>query len=422
MEGSKKTYAVIDLKSFYASVECVARGLDPFTTNLVVADPDRGDGTICLALSPALKRLGLPGRCRVFEIPREIPFIKARPRMRLYMQTSAQIVEAYLAYISPDDLHVYSIDECFMDLTPYLSLYHTSAEKLARLLMQAVYRTTNITATAGIGPNLFLAKVALDLFSKQSPTCLATLDEKSYQARVWPHKPITDIWQVGKGIARRLSRRGLYTMGDVAHADIEELYQEFGINAEYLIDHAWGLEPCTIADIKAYKPAAHSISNGQVLPKTYTRDEAAHVLLEMVDESALELVEKGLATSHISLYVGYSYHEPRIPSLHVSRRLDWPTNSCEELFSRIEALYTKRVLPSAEVKRLGIAFGDLVSEKTLTLRLHTDYARQAKERARQGAIVAAKKRFGEDAILRGASYLEKGRGLERAHQIGGHHE
>ena len=293
------------MKSFYASVECVDRKWDPFEKNLVVADPERTEKTICLAVSPAMKALGVPGRCRVFEIPEGIEYFMAKPRMRLYMEVSAKIVSIYLRFVSAADLHVYSIDECFIDLTPYLSLYKTSAKALVDRMRAAVYEETGITATAGIGPNLFLAKVALDITAKHCKDGIGVLDEESFKQHIWHHRPITDIWQIGRGIATRLARFGIRDLEGVAHADIDLLYREFGVNAEYLIDHAWGLEPCTIAEIKAYEPESTSFGNGQVLPCDYTFDEARMVLREMVDETALELVDKQVVASSVHLYIGY---------------------------------------------------------------------------------------------------------------------
>lgn len=300
------TYLCIDLKSFYASVECVERGLDPLTTNLVVADETRGRTTICLAVTPALKRLGVRNRCRLFEIPDRIDYLVARPRMRLYMRRSADIYGIYLRYVSPEDIHVYSIDECFIDARPYLRLYGMhDARDLACVLRDEVLARTGITATAGVGTNLFLAKVALDVTAKHAPDGIGVLDEEGFRAQIWHHRPITDIWNVGPGIARRLAKYGIHDLAGVALTDPALIRREFGVNAEYLIDHAWGRESCTIAQIHAYRPKTRSLSRGQILPEDYAFDEARIVLREMVDALALELVEKGLVTNHISLSVGY---------------------------------------------------------------------------------------------------------------------
>lgn len=429
MDGERKTYCCIDLKSFYASVECVERGLDPYEARLVVADPARTEKTICLAVSPALKALGVPGRCRVFEIPKGIEYIMAKPRMRLYMETSAKIVATYLRYVSAVDLHVYSIDECFIDLTPYVALYGKSAKELVNLLRDAVFRETGITATAGIGPNLFLAKVALDVTAKHVPDNIGVLDERSFREIIWPHRPITDIWQIGKGIAARLEKYGIHDLHGVAHADIDLLYKEFGANAEYLIDHAWGLEPCTIPEIKAYEPEATSFGNGQVLPCDYSFEEGRMILREMVDETVLDLVDKRVVTSHVSLYVGYG-KEPgeggpvpgrKGPHAAVSRKLGFCTNSFERLLAVMDGLYCENVDPNRPIRRINIAFGHLEPEEGAAYDLFSEVDALEEERARQDALIAIKHKFGKDAVMRGTSYKEKARGIERAHQVGGHH-
>ncbi len=305
-DEKRRTYICIDLKTFYASVECAERGRDPFTTNLVVADPDRGTSTICLAVSPAMKRLGVRNRCRVFEIPPGIDYIMAKPRMRRYMEVSAQIYGIYLEYVSAEDIHVYSIDECFIDATAYLPHYGVSAEGLARNLMDAVRRRCGICATAGIGPNLFLAKVALDICAKNYPDGIGVLDEQAFRDTVWTHRPITDIWGIGPGIARRLANLNVHDLRGVAALDERVLYREFGVNAEYLIDHAHGREPCTIAEIHAYRPEAASTTSGQVLARAYSYEEAYTVLREMVHTSVLDLVEKQAVCEQVSLFVGYA--------------------------------------------------------------------------------------------------------------------
>lgn len=306
-EGGDRIYLCIDLKTFYASVECADRRLNPFATNLVVADPRRGDSTICLAVTPAMKRLGVRNRCRVFEIPRDIRYTKALPRMRRYMEVSAAIYGIYLRYVSAQDVHVYSIDECFIDATPYLGRpgYGDTARAFARTLMDAVMREEHIPATAGIGPNLFLAKVALDVLAKHEDDGIAELDQESFRQRIWPHRPITDIWGIGPGTARKLAAHRVYDLMGVAALDEQILYRELGVSAEYLIDHAHGREPCTIAQIRAYRPAASSLASGQVLSRDYGADEARTVVREMVDAAVLELVARGAAAGGISLQVGY---------------------------------------------------------------------------------------------------------------------
>ena len=313
-----KAYLCIDLKTFYASVECADRGRDTLTCNLVVADPDRGRTTICLAVSAAMKKLGVRNRCRVFDIPENIDYIMAKPRMRHYMEVSAKIYGIYLEYVSPEDIHVYSIDECFIDATPYLTLYRTTARAFAQELMDAVFSRCGIRATAGIGTNLFLAKVALDITAKHVDDGIGYLDEELFRQQIWRHRPITDIWGIGPGIAARLAKYGVADLMGVAALDERILYREFGVNAEYLIDHAHGIEPCTIAEIHAYVPEATSITSGQVLPRNYSYDEARTVLREMVDASVLDLVAKHAVCDGISLYVGYASDQRDLARLGAS--------------------------------------------------------------------------------------------------------
>ena len=321
---SNRIYIAIDLKSFYASVECVERGLDPLTTNLVVADESRTEKTICLAVSPSLKAYGIPGRARLFEVVQKarkykLSYVAAPPRMSLYMDYSSRIYKIYLKYIAPEDIHVYSVDEVFMDITHYLKTYGMTPEELANTIIKDVYETTGITATAGIGTNMYLCKIAMDIVAKHAEpdangARIAYLDEKLYRKMLWGHKPITDFWRVGRGYAKKLAEKGIYTMGDVARCSVgkpedyyneELLYKLFGINAELLIDHAWGYEPCTIADVKAYRPENNSLSQGQVLQCPYTSDKARLIVHEMADMLSLDLVDKRLVTDQIVLTIGY---------------------------------------------------------------------------------------------------------------------
>lgn len=469
MPARERSYICIDLKTFYASVECADRGRDPFTTNLVVADPDRGPSTICLAVSPAMKSLGVRNRCRVFDIPRDIDYIMARPRMRHYMEVSAQIYGIYLEYISPEDIHVYSIDECFIDATPYLALYRTDARSLAKRLMDAVRERTGICATAGIGPNLFLAKVALDITAKHVADGIGELDEESFRRKIWPHRPITDIWGIGPGIAARLARYNVYDLMGVAALREDILYRELGVNAEYLIDHAHGREPCTIAQIHAYKPAATSAVNGQVLSRDYGYEEARTVMREMVDASALDLVDRGVVASQISLYVGYgrgAAPNPRVPqgcidparhsavddtaligrrgggagaiqlftgehgTRAVSRRYDHAggqrrlserTNSFRRLMPLFDGLFAETVDPSRAIRRVQIGFGDLVPEELSSYTLFTDVEAEEEERRLQRAVLAVKEKYGKNSLLKGTSYKQGATGRERNEQVGGHH-
>lgn len=314
----RHTYICIDLKTFYASVECVDRGLNPLTTNLVVADESRGRTTICLAITQAMKDLGIHNRCRLFEIPDGIDYIKAAPRMQHYMEVSAQIYGIYLEYVSPQDIHVYSIDECFIDVTPYLDLYHTNAKGFACMLRDEVLARTGITATVGIGPNLFQAKVALDITAKHVLSRIGILDDETFRKEIWPHRPITDIWGIGPGVAARLEKYGVYDLMGVAALDENLLYDELGVNAEYLIDHAFGREPTTIADIQAYRPQATSTTTGQVLSKGYAYEQAYTVLREMVDNAVLDLVDKHVVCDSISLFVGYASERADIRRLDAS--------------------------------------------------------------------------------------------------------
>ena len=441
MRTREKTYICIDLKCFYASVECIDRGLDPFKDRLVVADPERSNTTICLAITPAMKALGVKNRCRVFEIPPGITYIMARPRMRLYMKKSADIYAIYLRYVSPEDVHVYSIDECFIDATPYLDLYDMGARDFARLLMDAVRAETGICATAGVGTNLFLAKVALDITAKHALDNIGFLDEVAFKREIWFHRPLTDIWSIGPGIARRLARYGARDLAGVAALSKETLYREFGVNAEYLIDHAWGQEPCTIAEIQRYKPERHSMTNGQVLPGDYTFEEARLVLKEMVDASVLEMVEQGVVTERISLMVGYARsagsfadvelfegeHGKRPVSghrwgLHTggNRKLDRRTNSRALLTACFEELYDETTRRGVPIRRVNIGFGDLLPEEYGTLTLFDDEAAFERERSLQEALVAVRGKFGKNAMLKGMSLREKATARERNEQVGGH--
>ncbi len=416
----ERTYLCIDLKSFFASVECVERGLDPFTANLVVADPSRQSGTICLAVSPAMKALGVKNRCRVFEIPSHIQYIMAKPRMRLYMERSAQIYSIYLRYICPEDIHVYSIDECFIDITDYTKLYHTDHTGVAKLLMDAVLQETGISATAGIGTNLFLAKVALDITAKHAPNRMGFLDEDAFRAQIWHHRPITDIWNIGSGIASRLSRMGIYDLYGVAHTSLKALYHAFGVNAELLIDHANGRESCTIADIRSYVPKSNSLSSGQVLFRDYTKDEARLILREMVDALSLELVRRGQVTRSIFLSIGYA-HTLAKPT-GSSRRLEGYTNSPKKLIAAFDACFSEHVLPDTPIKRINIALCELADESHTTFDLLSDLPAEQREQRLLAAVIHIKDRYGKNSILKGMNFEEHATMRQRNQQIGGHNE
>ena len=361
----ERTYICIDLKTFYASVECAARGLDPFTQNLVVADTTRGRSTICLAISPAMKKLGIRNRCRLFEIPQHVDYVAAKPRMRHYMEISARIYGIYLEYVSPLDIHVYSIDECFIDATPYLSLYGLTAREFADELRSAVLARTGITATAGIGPNLFLAKVALDITAKHDPDGIGILDEERFRAEVWRHRPITDIWGIGPGIAERLSKYRVHDLMGIAALDERILYREFGVNAEYLIDHAHGVEPCTIAEIQAYRPQATSMVNGQVLARNYSYSEGLTILREMVDASVLDLVDRGVVASSISLYVGYGSEAREVRRLDASGSASYRDGCGNRRSSTAEDIPRRTSRPQHSAATTGMAAAgtrDLITE------------------------------------------------------------
>lgn len=446
---SERYFICIDLKSFYASVECVERGLDPFEANLVVADPDRTEKTICLAISPAMKALGVRNRCRVFEIPKSIDYIMAKPRMRLYMERSAEIYAIYLRYVSPEDVHVYSIDECFIEATPYLSLYDTDPRGFARMLMQAVLDETGICATAGVGTNLFLAKVALDIGAKHAADNIGYLDDCLFMRDIWFHTPITDIWQIGPGTARRLAKYGVHDLAGVAAMEPATLYREFGKNAEYLIDHAWGQEPCTIAEIQSYVPEGKSLVNGQVLPCDYSFDEARLVMREMAEASILELVEQGLATNHISLHVGYKRsesegvwgahggkdaelfdgghglrpaHGGRMGSYSGgSRKLDRYTNSRSYLIARLEELFDETTSRATPIRRVNIGFAGLSPESSITPSLFDDIDAYEREHDLQKTVAAVREKFGKNALLKASSLKDKATARERNEQVGGHH-
>lgn len=494
-----RQYIAIDLKSFYASVECVARGLDALTTNLVVADARRTEKTICLAVSPSLKAYGIPGRARLFEVVQKVEqvnrqrkkqapgrtfagssadatelardpslaldYIIAPPRMAHYMRYSAQIYEIYLNYVAPEDIHVYSIDEVFIDATAYLKAAGQTAREFARTIMKDIYSRTGITATAGVGSNLYLCKVAMDIGAKHAPpdengARIAELDEMSYRRTLWEHEPITDFWRVGRGYAERLASVGLYTMGDVARCSLggagdyhneDLLYRLFGVNAELLIDHAWGWEPCTIADIKAYRPRSGSVGAGQVLQCPYSFDKAKLVALEMAQGLALELVGKGLVTDQIVMTVGYDVENRdytgetvtdrygrRMPKhAHGTQNLERFTSSEKRISQAVTELFGRIVDKKLLIRRLYLTATHVAAEGTQKregaqqMDLFTDYAAQEaqrqeeeeeleREKRRQQAVLAIKGKYGKNAILKGVNFEEGATAKERNETIGGH--
>lgn len=417
--NKERTYSCIDLKSFYASVECRERGLDPIKANLVVADPERTEKTICLAVSPAMKALGVPGRCRVFEIPEGIEYIMAPPRMQLYIDYSAAVYGIYLKYVSKEDIHVYSIDEVFIDMTDYLNLYQMSEKELSLRIMKDILDSTGITAAVGIGTNLYLAKVALDITAKHAADHIGILDEESYCRTLWDHKPLTDFWRIGRGTVDRLGRAGITTMGEIAHAQEDVLYRMFGVDAELLIDHAWGRESTTMADIKSYKSKDNSISSGQVLPRDYRFDEARLVTKEMADLLCLDLVGKGLAADSITLHVSYSYRMEK-KSAHGTINLPSFTSSSRQIIAHTERLFDRIVDRYAPVRRISLTFNHVMDELYRQYNLFTSPEEEERERRLQKAILEIKEKFGKNAIVRGMDLQEGATTIERNSQIGGH--
>ena len=413
-----KTYLCIDLKSFYASVEAVERGLDPFKVNLVVADESRGRGAICLAITPAMKTKGVKNRCRLFEIPEKMEYIIAKPRMRYYMDYSAHIYSVYLKYISCDDIYVYSIDECFFDVTSYLGLYDKTPREMAKMLMEAVYLETGISASAGIGTNLFLAKVALDVTAKHAEDRIGFLNEEEFKKKIWHHRPITDIWNVGAGIAKRLEKHGIYDLYGVAHADEKKLYKEFGVNAEFLIDHSKGYEPCTIAEIKSYTPETSSLSNSQILFENYDFDSALLALKEMVDLIVLEMLGRGLKTNSISLGIRYSGKEDK--GVGGTKKLAGYTDSVAKLTEEFVRLFESKVDKSKLVRKLSVGLNNLSEHQYVNLDFFTDYEAEEKERKKQQAILQIKQKYGKNAVLKGMNLEKKATTPIRNRLIGGH--
>ena len=416
--NEEKMYLCIDLKSFYASVECVERGLDPFKTNLVVADPSRGNGAITLAATPAIKKLGVKSRGRIYEIPENIDYIIAKPRMSLYMRYSADIYGIFLRFIASEDIHVYSIDESFLDVTPYLSMYDMTAEELAKMILDSVYKETGITATVGIGTNLYLAKIALDITAKHSADNIGYLDEESYRKMLWNHTPLTDFWMIGKGTANRLWEIGIADMYGIAHCPEHLLYKMFGVNAEYLIDHAWGREPVEMKDIKAYKPKENSISNSQILFEDYSFKDAFLILKEMVESNVLSLTDKHLVTNHISLCIGYS--KDVIKSSRASRKITNTTNSFRILLEEFTYLYNEIVNPCYPIRQISISFDNVRDDVYEQLNLFVDSEELQKEKKVQETLVAIREKYGKNAVLKGMNLMDKATQKKRNNMIGGH--
>ena len=417
---SERQYLCIDQKSFYATVECVARGLDPMTTNLVVADPTRSENTICLAVSPSLKARGVKNRCRIKDIPSYIKHIVAQPRMQLYIDCAAEIYGVFLKYIAPEDIHVYSIDESFLDVTPYQAMYKMTAKEIALMIIRDVKDTVGTICTCGIGTNLYLAKIALDIKAKHASAFIGILDEESYRAELWDHQPITDFWQIAGGKSARLRNHGITTMRQIAMMDENYLYDWFGIDAELLIDHAWGRESTTIADIKAYRSKSKSLSSGQVLMRDYKCNEGEIIAKEMMDQLCLDMTAKKLATDSVSLYVGYS-HTEGIHGTGGTAKLGIETNAASMLVPAIETLYRRIVDPRFVIRRVCISCNNVVEDQgVLQLNMFEDTTKQLKDKALQEAMLGIRAKYGKNSILRGMNYDPAATGRERNAQIGGH--
>lgn len=414
----QRTYLCIDMKSFYASVECAERNISPFETNLVVADESRGKGAITLAISPKLKSLGVKNRCRLFEIPKDIDYIIAKPRMSLYIKYCADIFEIYLDYFSQDDIHQYSIDEAFIDVTDYLSIYKLTAKQLAKKLINEIATRTHIPATCGIGTNLFLAKVALDITAKHCKDHIGELTEETFKETLWEHRPITDFWNIANGTANRLARFGIYDLKGVANAPEEILYRHFGKNAKILIDHANGKESCTIADIKKYKSKSKSISNSQILFSDYEYDKAKIVIQEMALNGCQRLIREHLIASHVGIFVGYS--KDVIPASGGTKKLLNSTNLYSFIREYVDELFEETTAKDVPIRRLGISFSGLADESAEGYDLFTDFEAIEKERRLEHAVLEIKDRFGKNAMLRAFDLQEGATQVERNKLIGGH--
>ena len=421
--NEEAAYLCIDLKSFYASVECAERHLDPMTTNLVVADPERSDKTICLAVSPSMKALGVKNRCRVFEIPKGIDYIMAEPRMQKYIDYAAEIYGIYLSHVSPEDIHVYSVDECFIDVTGYRKPYQKSARELALMFMEEIQQKLGIRATAGIGTNLYLCKIALDITAKHAADFIGELNEESYKRTLWDHKPLTDFWRIGSGIAKRLADRGIYTMRDIAHADEDMLYKLFGVDAELLIDHAWGRESTTIRDIKQFRPKSSGLSSGQVLMRDYKFEEARIVMKEMVEAMCLLMVKKGVMTRSVSFYAGYS-NSLDVPFSGGTASLPEESNSDTEWIRAVMEVFDAVMDHDLPVRRLGVSCNNVVKDTGIRQLSFFDTQGSGAEREREKklmeTVLSIKERFGSNAVLKGRDLSEGATARERNEQIGGH--
>lgn len=413
-----RIYFCIDMKTFFASVECVDRKLDPFKTNLVVADPSRGKGAICLAITPHMKMLGIKNRCRLFEIPNNVKYITAMPRMKKYIDTSADIYEIYLKYFSSNDIHVYSIDEAFIDATDYLKLYKKEPIELAKTIIKDIYDTYGLTATAGIGTNMYLAKIALDIMSKHSADNIGYLDEELYIKELGNHRPLKDFWQISRGIETRLNKMRIFTMNDIANTDDKKLFKAFGVNSVLLKDHSRGIEPCTIKDIKNYKSKSNSLSTSQILPKDYNFEDAKLAMKEMVEVLSLKLVGNKLKTEGIGLYIGYS--KDMIEASKGTQRLVNGTDSYSEILKSFVTMYDRIVNRNTPIRRIGITFDRVTSSDYMQLNLFEDKIKIEKEENLQNTINILKEKMGKNSLLKGINLQEKATTMERNKMIGGH--
>lgn len=418
MAQKQRVYFCIDMKTFYASVECAERGLNPFETNLAVVDETRGKNALCLAITPKMKAQGIKNRCRMSEIPKSINFIRALPRMQLYIDYAADIYEIYLNYFSPQDIHVYSIDESFIDVTDYLPMYNIDAVSFAKKLMNEIAAKMHIPLTAGIGTNLYLAKIALDITAKHSKDHIGYLDEESYIKTLWKHRPITDFWQIAQGTERRLAKYGIHDMEGIAKAPTDLLYKAFGVNAELLIDHAWGREPCLMEDIKNYRSKSKSVSFSQVLSKDYTYEEAKLVMMEMVIHGCQEMMRRKVITNKVGIFVGYTFGG-REATGGTTRMIE-TTNLPSHIQPYVEKLFEKTTDKETPIRRLGINFEDVCDEGCEGYDLFTNFEEVEREKKREHAILEIADKYGKNAILRGLNYMDGATQRERNTFIGGH--
>ena len=414
-----EVYFCIDQKSFYATVECVQRGLDPMTALLVVADAERSKNTICLAVSVGCTKKGIKNRCRLGDIPPNMDIIVAPPRMQLYIDCAAEIYSVFLRFFAPEDIYVYSIDESFIYATPYLKMYQLSPRDLAAKVISEIKDHVGTLSTCGIGSNLYLAKIALDIQAKKAPDYIAELTEKTYQEQLWQHRPLTDFWRIGAGTANRLFNHGIATMQDIAASDPELLYRLFGINAELLIDHAWGREPCTIADIKQYKSQRKSLSSTQVLMRDYLPEEAIVVAKEMADQLCLDMAAKNYLTDSVFLYIGYSYTQG-MPGTNGRASLASGTNLSSVILPAVDVLYHRIVRKGYAIRQIGVSCPVYPDNGAYQLNMFEDTDKQIRGKALQEALLGIRAKYGKNAILKGINYDQNATGRERNMQIGGH--